>query len=601
MLQLILRCLRVLPNRDQLRVKFIIAAQFSLSVLDLVAVTVFGALGSIAVRGVQSRDSSTFLDPFLKFIGLGDMNFQTKVGFLALSASFLLITKTFLSTIITRRSLHFLARKGAELSTTLSKTALIEKREDMDSLSSQEVLYALTTGVSNVTLGVLGTFIALASDVSLLVLMCFALFLTDFLTALATSLFFALIGLALYFLLHKRSAKLGREQAEVTIESNRDILTLYKAFPEIFVRNTGPNFLEKISFQRSKLASISAETAFLPYVGKYVIETAIVIGILLLSSAQFLIQDAADASGTLAFFVASATRIAPAILRLQHGGITMNYSANASKRTLEMMERQWLPENECNRTNSQNLKFVPKVEIRGLSYKYHEKSSLALKDINLSIETGDFAAIVGPTGAGKSTLVEILLGIRNPTEGSVITSGQPASSVHEIWPGKVAYVPQEVFIHHGTMRENLLLGLPSVQVTDEVILASLKSVGLGQFMENNKLTLDSVIGEEGSSLSGGQKQRLGIARAVLTKPEMLILDEATSSLDGVTELEISRTLAEMKSVKTLIVIAHRLSTIREANKLIYLQEGKLRFCGSIKEARREIPDFDVQAKLMGLN
>lgn len=597
------RCLRVLPRKDQFRIKVIIAAQFSLSLLDLIAVAIFGALGSIAVKGVQSRDSSTFLDPILDFFGLSELSFQSKVGFLALTASALLITKTILSTVITRRSLHFLAQKGAELSSRLSKLALIEERDEIQHSSSQEVLYALTNGVSNVTLGVLGTFIALASDISLLILMCMALFLADFLTALVTALFFSIIGLTLYFSLHKRSAKLGQEQAEIAIESNREILTVFKAYPEIFVRNTGTKFIQKISGQRRRLASISAETAFLPYVGKYVIETAIVIGVLLLSAVQFVNQDAASASGTLAFFIASATRIAPAILRLQHGGITMNYSANASTKTLELMERESFADSrkDLSVEKINDVAFEPKVEFEDVSYLFPDSQYLALGNINFKFNIGDFIAIVGPTGAGKSTLVEIILGIRKPTQGTASISGTPANKVHEFWPGKVAYVPQDVFINRGTLKENLLLGLEETAYSDEAILKALEQVGLLQFMNQNSLGLESIIGEEGSTLSGGQKQRIGIARAILTRPELLILDEATSSLDGVTELEISKTLTDMKSVRTLIVIAHRLSTIREANKLLYLENGEVRFCGTIENARKEIPDFDVQARLMGLN
>ena len=591
----------MLPHRDQKRVKVIICAQLSLSILDLVAVAIFGALGSIAIRGVQSRDSSSFLDPVLKQVGMADLDFQSKVATLALIASLLLITKTLLSTIITRRSLHFLAIKGADLSSRLSRNALIDAREEIEDLPSQEVLYALTTGVSNVTLGVLGTFIALASDISLLVLMSVSLFLTDFLTALVITFFFVLIGLFLYFSLHRKSSRLGKEQANVTIDSNREILTVYRAYPEIFVRNTGLNLIKKISSQRRELATISAETAFLPYVGKYVIETAIVVGVLLLSAIQFLSDDAVAASGTLAFFIVSATRIAPAILRLQHGAITMNYSANASIRTLELMEQKSMLQDENVNREFYDLAFEPIVKFDKVSYLYPKSFNNALSDISFGIDQGDFVAIVGPTGAGKSTLIEVLLGVRKPTSGSAKISGRLANEVHNIWPGKVAYVPQDVHIHQGSLRENLLLGLAEEKFSDEALLDALQKVGLSEFIARSSITLDSTIGEEGSTLSGGQRQRIGIARAILTKPEMLVLDEATSSLDGVTELEISAMFKELKSVSTLIVIAHRLSTIRESNKLVYLQEGTLRFSGSIEGARREIPDFDNQARLMGLN
>jgi ABC-type multidrug transport system fused ATPase/permease subunit len=288
-------------------------------------------------------------------------------------------------------------------------------------------------------------------------------------------------------------------------------------------------------------------------------------------------------------------------LRLQHGGITINYSANASIKTLELMEETSSNSPDKFPSSKDMLDFEPRAEFKQLTYFYVGNKQPALKNVEFEINVGDFVAIVGPTGAGKSTLIEILLGIRNPSHGAAIVSGEKACIVHELWPGKVAYVPQDVFIRNGSLRENLLLGLPEDDYSDETLISSLKRVGLLSFILDSKMDLDSPLGEDGSTLSGGQRQRIGIARALLTKPELLVLDEATSSLDGVTELEISNTFKEMKSVKTLVVIAHRLSTIREANKLIYLQDGGVRFSGSIQDARLEIPDFDVQARLMGLN
>lgn len=594
------RCLGILNPRDRLKVQLLIVVQVALSILDLLAVTIFGALGTIAVRGVQSKDSSNFLDPLLVMVGLGSLSFQAKVAFLALSASVCLIVKTILSALITRRSLHFLAKKGAELSIRLSRLVLLEQRERAERYSSQDILYNLTQGVNNITLGVLGTTVALAADLSLLVLISTALFVTDFVSALATTILFLGIGIALYYSLHRKSAKLGKTYAETSIQNNNEIITLFKAYPEIFVRNSEMYFLNRMSNQRAKLASISAETAFLPYVGKYVIETAIVLGVLLLSSIQFFIQDAAAASGNLAFFIASATRIAPAVLRLQHGGITINYSANASSKTLELME-------EClgigyveNISLTKKHEFESSVEFKEVSYGYEGAQKSALSRISFSVAKGDFVAIVGPTGAGKSTLVEVLLGIRSPKEGEVLISGVTAKLVHQVYPGKVAYVPQEVFISHGSIRDNLLLGQSSESISDEKIKRALESVGLRAMLEDSNLDLDSTLGEEGSSLSGGQKQRIGIARAILTDPELLILDEATSSLDGLTELEISKMISKVESISTMVVIAHRLSTIRDANKLIYLEDGSIKFVGTIKEARTEIPDFDLQAKLMGL-
>jgi ABC-type multidrug transport system fused ATPase/permease subunit len=596
----VLQCLKVLPRQDQVRVRLMIFAQFVLSLLDLFAVAIFGALGSIAVKGVQSQESSTLLDKALIVLNLSHLSFQQRVAMLAIGAAILLILKTFLSSFVTRKSLHFLASRGASISTRMIRNSLVDRRETVDGMSSQDILYTVTTGVSNITLGVLGTSIALAADVSLLIVMSVALFVVDFLTALVTLTFFALIGLTLHFALHKKSAKLGRAQAEITVQSNDDILTIHRAHPEIIVRNSAEYFVGKVTRQRFELAKGSAAIAFLPYVGKYVVETAIVLGVLLLSFVQFLAQDAASASGTLIFFMVAATRIAPSILRLQHGVLTINYSANASLKTLSLMRTESATEQSSEIEDEQVGRFESNVKMMSVTFTYPRSEKPVLENISLEINSGEFVAIVGPTGAGKSTLIEVMLGIRSPQIGKVeISNARPDTTYHS-WPGKIAYVPQEVFITKGSIRENLLLGLNPLDFSDNYLTKLLGEVKLLNFLSENNLTLDSPLHENGENLSGGQKQRIGIARALLTKPKLLILDEATSSLDGSTEMEISQTIQENQGIETLVVIAHRLSTVKRASKVVYLEQGKIRAQGTIQEVQKLVPDFEVQAKLMGL-
>ncbi len=600
MLRSVLHCLGILPKRDQVRVRLMIFAQFVLSLLDLLAVAIFGALGSIAVKGVQSQESSTLLDKALIALNLSHLSFQQRVAMLAVGAAILLILKTFLSSFVTRKSLHFLASRGASISTRMIRNSLVDKRETVDGKSSQDILYTVTTGVSNITLGVLGTSIALAADVSLLIVMSVALFLVDFLTAVVTLVFFALIGLTLHFALHKKSAKLGREQAEITVQSNDDILTIHRAHAEIVVRHSAEYFVSKVTCQRFALAKGSADLAFLPYVGKYVVETAIVLGVLLLSLVQFLAQDAASASGTLVFFMLAATRIAPSILRLQHGVLTIKYSINASLNTLSLMSSESAGEQSSRIEDVKSGHFEPTVKMMSVTFKFPKSEKPLLENVNLEINSGEFVAIVGPTGAGKSTLIEVMLGIRSPQIGKVTISSAPPETTFNSWPGKVAYVPQEVFITKGSIRENLMLGLNPSDFSDSELTSLLGEVKLLDFLRENNLTIDSPLHENGGNLSGGQRQRIGIARALLTKPKLLILDEATSSLDGSTEMEISQTIQENQGIETLVVIAHRLSTVRQASKVVYLEHGKIRGQGTIQEVQKLVPDFEVQAKLMGL-
>ena len=188
----------------------------------------------------------------------------------------------------------------------------------------------------------------------------------------------------------------------------------------------------------------------------------------------------------------------------------------------------------------------------------------------------------------------------NPSSGSTLISGLPPIEAVSKWPGAIAYVPQDIFISNGTIRENVSLGYPLHEATDDLVLEALQIAQLDSFVASLPLGIDTPVGDRGARLSGGQRQRLGIARAMFTKPRLLVLDEATSALDGVTEASISDSINVLKGRVTLVLIAHRLSTVLNADKIAYLSEGKVISVGTFDEVRSSVPDFDVQAKLMGL-
>jgi ABC-type multidrug transport system fused ATPase/permease subunit len=168
------------------------------------------------------------------------------------------------------------------------------------------------------------------------------------------------------------------------------------------------------------------------------------------------------------------------------------------------------------------------------------------------------------------------------------------------WPGAISYVPQDIVIAAGTIRENVALGYPIQAATDELITSALRVAALNKFVEELPDGVDTQVGERGARISGGQRQRLGIARAMFTRPHLLVLDEATSSLDSETEASISEAINALRGSTTVVLIAHRLSTVRNADIVVYLSEGKILAKGTFEEVRNTVPDFDRQAKLMGL-
>ena len=244
--------------------------------------------------------------------------------------------------------------------------------------------------------------------------------------------------------------------------------------------------------------------------------------------------------------------------------------------------------------------FEPSIKLTNLTYIYRNSDRPAISDINLEIPAGSVVAIVGPSGGGKTTLIDVILGILEPKEGEVKISGRPPLEAIGKWPGAISYVPQEGYLSQGTIASNISLGYHADAFEESKIWKALQISQLEQFVSNLPDKLNTIVGDQGSSLSGGQRQRLGIARALVTNPKLLILDEATSALDGETEANISSAIQSLKGEVTVVLIAHRLSTVREADKVVYLEDGKIASVGTFNEVRSNVPNFDHQASLMGL-
>jgi len=599
----ILKALRVIPHKDKKKVIAVIILQFFLGLLDLAGVAALGVLGALAVTGVQSEKPGTRVLGVLRFFNLADYSFQNQAAILGILATVILVSRTIFSILITRRIFYFLSRRGAVVTSELMSKLLSQSLLTVQSRSTQETLYSITTGVSAITLGVLGTAISIFADGSLLVILFAGLIYVDPTIAVTTSAFFGILGLILYRLMTVKAQELGRRNSELTIESGQKIVEVLESYRESVVRNRRYYYSEEIRKSRLRLSDVLAETQFMPNVSKYILESSIVIGGVLIAGAQFMLQDARHAVATLAVFLASGSRIAPAVLRIQQNGIQLKTSLGAADPTLNLLDQfkdfQILePADELPDFEYKN--FIPRIEVSDISMNYPSSENFALKNLSLSVEPGKTLAIVGPSGAGKTTLVDVLLGVLQPNSGSVSISGyQPLQAIAK-WPGVFSYVPQDVKIIDGSFRDNVALGFPRELASDELVWAALDEAQLSDTVKALPNKLEEAVGERGTKLSGGQKQRLGIARAFFTKPLILVLDEATSALDGSTESEITKSLDALSGKVTVVMIAHRLSTVRKANHVIYMESGQIIAHGSFDEVRSAVPDFDRQAQLMGL-
>jgi ABC-type multidrug transport system fused ATPase/permease subunit len=581
----------------------VMGIQMFLGLLDLLGVAIIGLLGALSFNGVQSRPPGDRVSSFLKFVGLYGESFQSQATALGIAASLILIGRTLISIVLTRKVLFFLSRRGAVLSSELMKKLMSQPLVTIQQNTLHQNLYAITSGVSNITLGILGTAVVLIADISLLIIMTVGLVVVDPIMALSTVVFFAVIGFGLFKLMHQKAGALGQVETELNIQSNEKIIEVLSSYRESVVRNRRDYYAREIGSLRFKLADTLAELSFMPNVSKYVIESSVVLGALAISAAQFVLQDAGRAVATLAIFLAAGTRIAPAVLRVQQGSMQIRRSWGAASTTLDLIDSlKNVPnvEPSSDSIDTAHPGFVPEVEMINVEFGYPDSKRSAITNANLRISSGSVVAVVGPSGAGKTTLIDLILGVLEPNSGTVTVSNMTPSRVSSTWPGSISYVPQDVTISNGSIRSNITLGFPVDAGTDEMVWDAIKVAQLGEYLESLPNREETKVGDRGSSMSGGQRQRLGIARALFTKPKLLVLDEATSALDGETEANISAAIRSLKGDVTVILIAHRLSTVREADQVIYIEDGKIAAVGSFDEVRAAIPNFDRQASLMGL-
>jgi len=597
------RSFAVLSKNDQRKIVVVAILQIMMGLLDLLGVIAIGLLGALSVTGLQSRNPGDRVSSVLEILGLSNQPFQTQATWLGVGAVVVLVGRTMLSILFTRRILFFLSRRGANISANLIARLLAQPLLRVQERTTQETLYAVTTGVSLITLQVLATSIVLLADVALLVIMAVGLFVVDPVTSIGTFGIFFVIALLLYKFMHTRANSLGLQSSELNIKSNEKIVEVFNSYRESVVRNRRDYYAREIGKLRYQLADASAESGFLPYVSKYVIESSVILGALFIAAAQFILQDATHAVATLAIFLAAGTRIAPAVLRIQQGSIQIRGSLGAAMPTLDLITtlgNSPLFENIDDRLDILHDGFTASVSLENISLTYPGSISPAVSNVFLEIEPGSSVAIVGTSGAGKTTIIDVLLGVLIPDSGKVLLSNLAPLEAIAKWPGAISYVPQDVVIAAGTIRENVALGYPLEVATDKLVLNALRVAHLDEFVQTLPNGIDTEVGERGAKISGGQRQRLGIARAMFTQPHLLVLDEATSALDGETEASISDAIHNLKGSVTVVMIAHRLSTVRNADKVIYMSAGQVVATGTFDEVRSLVPDFDRQAKLMGL-
>jgi ABC-type multidrug transport system fused ATPase/permease subunit len=595
--------LTVFARKEKQKFFYVLIIQVILASLDLVGVVILGLLGARVISGTANQPTGNRTSEALTLLNLIDKPLRTQVFYLGLIAFIVFSFKTACSLLLTRRTVFFLSRRAAIISSTLVAKLLSQSILVVQKDSYQKTIHTLTYGVSTIAVNILGALIYLVSDVAMLIILILGLFIIDPAISLLTLLMFGFIALILYKFLNSKIKNLGDQQLDLTITSNEKIEEVLESYRELVVRNRRRYYSEEISILRMKLANSMALNTFYQNLSKYLLEMTLIFGIVVISVIQFATQSSSRAAAVMSIFLAASTRIGPGVMRIQQVVLNLRASTAMATPAFDLIDQLKNVEPisgsvEWDKPNYEG--FMASISVKDLSFRYPGSSENAIDSFNLIIPEGSLTAIVGPSGSGKTTLVDLLLGILEPKLGSVLISGLDPKDAISKWPGSISYVPQNTVTIKGTIEENVLLGYKINPKYEKYVDEALEAAELTDFIKNLPLGKKTAVGEKGTKLSGGQRQRIGIARALFTKPKVLVLDEATSSLDSITESKISHAIQGLKGAVTVIVIAHRLSTVKFADQVIYMSKGKVEAHGTFEELRRKVPDFDLQANLMGL-
>jgi len=366
------------------------------------------------------------------------------------------------------------------------------------------------------------------------------------------------------------------------------------------VLNREAEFIEKFRYAAWRSSVLLTKKFFLSKIPKPIVETIAVAGIMLI--AILMVAQGRPVTTiipVLTLFVMATVRLMPAIQQVTKSLTKLRYNlvvvdpiyddivelADYRKRFL------------ADRDKRERIELKNKITIRDLHYSYPNSDEQALRGVSLSIPKGASVAFTGPSGAGKTTIVDLLLGLLEPDRGMILADGQNIQDHLSAWQRNIGYIPQFIYLSDETLRNNIAFGIKNEEIDDEAVWKALQLAQLDELVKGLPEGLETIIGERGVRLSGGQRQRIGIARALYHNPQVLVMDEATSALDNVTEKQIIAALDELKGQRTVITIAHRLTTVMDCDRIYFMKNGRIESEGTYDELIANNDSFRVLANV----
>jgi ABC-type multidrug transport system fused ATPase/permease subunit len=464
---------------------------------------------------------------------------------------------------------------GADLSNEIYRRTLHQPYAVHLSRNSSEVIDGISGKVNTVIFGVLNPLLVIGSNTLMLAVILLALLLYKPVVALVGFGGFALIYLVIYKLSQARLQANSRHVAESSTQRIKSLQEGLGGIRDVLLDHSQAVYCSAYQQADSRLRRAQAENSVTSEMPRHAIE-ALGMCLIAMLALHLAYQDegfevALPLVGGLAI---ASQRLLPLLQQIYYGFTNLSASDQSLRDTLDLLE-QSMPE-RAHQGKGPAMTFVNAIKCNQLSFRYDPEGPWVLRNLNLTIPKGARIGFMGTTGSGKSTLLDVLMGLLHPSEGTLEVDGQaitPANSLS--WQTRIAHVPQSIYLTDATVAENIAFGAPREQIDMDRVRSAAAQAHIAETISRMPQEYETLVGERGVRLSGGQRQRIGIARALYRQADVLVFDEATSSLDTETERAVMHAINSLGPELTVLIVAHRLSTLQSCDQLIELTAGEV--------------------------
>jgi len=571
---------------DSSQRKRLIVLQFLvvlMAVLEIIGVATIIPFMSL-VGDINQLQQDTLYAKAYQFSGLNSENyFIFLLGLCVLSMLFL---STMISMYTTWRLAMFANKIGMEIADRLYSFYLKQNWLFHASGSSAQLTKKIATETQRVTSGILVPLVHINSKFVLALFLSLSIFVYDPIVASIGTLIISLIYLFLFRGVRSRLQRNGSEISKANEHRFRLMNEGFGGIKEVLLLARDNDFINRFKTTGKIFAYSQGTNQALALVPRYFMEL-VAFGSMIILVLYLVYTNNGDLGRVLpllSVYALATVKLLPALQQI-YGNFAQIKGAAAAFNSIH----KDLKESSKNQLIKPNLikgslKLKDGIELENISFTYPNKDKPALNRLNMYIPVNSVTGIVGPSGSGKSTLIDILLSLIEPNDGYLKVDGKVINEDNKrLWQNAIGFVSQSIFLSEGTIAENIAFGLPQDQINIEQIHKVIKLAHLNELVDNLENGVNTKVGERGVQISGGQRQRIGIARALYHKPDVLVFDEATSSLDGITEKLIMEAIHSFSGKKTIIMIAHRLKTVEKCDQIFFIDNGSTVDKGSYQE------------------